>query len=132
MRPMTAVKRDIYIEQGATWSLGLNWYHESEITPGEPGDPYWVDPAGHSARMQIREFMTATDVLLEATTEDGRIALGAGGRIEVTLSDTDTDALNPNQTPMTGVYDLEVQFPGGVVSRILQGAAVIDPNVTRT
>lgn len=125
---MAAVKRDLYIEQGATFSLGFNWYHESTTTPGEPGEPY-LFPVGTFARMQIRSKVSTPTHLLEATTEDGRITLGVDdGRIELVLSDEDTMAL----VGKSGVYDFEIEFVGGQVERVLQGGVVVSPNVTRT
>lgn len=124
---MTAVPKDLYIEQGATFTMGWNWYHESTITPGTADltNPY--EPV--SARMQIREFVTAEAVILAVTSDlGGGIVLGADGRFDVTLTDADTDLL----TVASAVYDFEAVLPDGDVRRLLQGTITVDPNVTRT
>ena len=134
---MTAVVRTLYIEQGATYPCGFNCYHEV-LPPTVPPTPDlanpWLFPAGTSARMQIREFVGAP-VLVEASTLNGRIVLGAtDGRIDITLTDADTDLL----TVEAAVYDLEVVYPvpitlpptEPVVVRVLQGPVVVSPNVT--
>ena len=129
---MTALQRDLYVEQGATFVLGFTWHQQGP--PDSAGDPTVgaaYDLTGASARMQIRKTVTSP-VLVEATTENGRITLGgATGRVDVVLTDADTDLL----TGKRGVYDLEVEMgPAGSdaqVRRLMQGAVVISPNVTR-
>lgn len=123
---MTAVPKDLTIEQGATFTLGWNWYHESTTVPGtaDLDNPY----APVSARMQIREFVSAPDVILELTSDAGEgIVLGLDGRFDVTLTDTMTDLL----TSASAVYDFEAVLSDGSVRRLLQGAITVDPNVTR-
>ncbi len=44
------------------------------------------------------------------------------------ISATTTAALT---APFSGVYDLELVSAGGVVTRLLQGAATVSPEVTR-
>lgn len=119
---MTAVSRPLYIEQGATFTLGFNWYRASVSSPGQPGEPY----APTAARMQLRRKVTDTEVLVSATTENGKITLGPNGRIDVRLEATDTDLLNVK----SAVYDLEAVI-GSDVHRLLEGPVTISPNVTR-
>lgn len=100
---MTAVKRNLYIEQGATFVLHFQWCATTEVDGEQvPGDPH--DLTGWKARMQLR-VRPGSDVLVDATTENERIVLGAvyddpaadpdptNGRIEIRLSDEDTQAL---------------------------------------
>ena len=109
---MTAVNKPLYIEQGATFTLGFNWYRQGAVVEGvvTPGDPY--DLTGCSARMQVRRrqgepaLVTATS--LPTGDGAGRIFLGgATGRIEITLTDEDTDLIDAK----TAVYDLEIEWP---------------------
>lgn len=143
---MTAAPKPLYIEQGATFTLGFTWVRQALDANGDPildaggqpvaGNPY--DLTGCTARMQVRRkqgdavLVTATS----AATGPGanRIFLGGEtGRIEVTLTDEDTDLL----TSKTGVYDLEIEWPikpGELrprVDRLLQGPVTVDPNVTQ-
>jgi len=116
---MTAAPRDLDIEQGSTFTLGFNWHQEGPPDANgdpTPGDPY--DLTGCTARMQIRRKQ-GDPVLLTATSDPpttpeaitagaGRIVLGgATGRIDITLTDEDTDLLSAR----TAVYDLEIEWP---------------------
>lgn len=136
------------VEQGSTFSFGFT-YCKPELdeegnvvfdTDGNPipGDPF--DLSGCSARMQVREKANSTTVMVDVTSAEddwenggGRITLGADGRVHVQLADTDTDKLVTKKA----VYDLELVWPlelgevRPVVERVLQGAMIIDPNVTR-
>jgi hypothetical protein len=124
---MTAQKINLYIEQGATFTLGFNWMFESVPPTVPPTAGLAHDLTGCTARMQIRQFISTT-VLVSATTENGAIALGGvDGRVDVTLS----EALTMLLTVAEAVYDLEIVYPSGVVLRVLQGATTNDPNVTR-
>lgn len=141
---MTATIRDLAIEQGSTFQLGFNWHREGPVVDGvvTPGDPY--DLTGCKARMQIRR-KRGEPILLAATSEApdtaeavaagaGRIELGgATGRIDITLTDEDTDLL----TIRSAVYDLEIEWPlvaGELrprVDRLLQGGVTVSPNITQ-
>lgn len=118
---LTAANLPLHIEQGATKTFGLVWSHGDSVDDATP-----YDLTGCTARMQIRNKVN-TPVLLEATTENGDITLGADGVIAVKLSDEKTDLL----TVTKAVYDLEVEFPGGDVARVVEGQVTISPNVTR-
>jgi hypothetical protein len=136
---MPAVQRDLYIEQGATYLLRLRW-RKPDITDEfgvtTPGDPY--DLTDFSARMQIRQKQS-TPALVDATTANSKIHFGidpenpdlpadpTNGRIEVELSDEDTDLL----TSKVCKYDLEVEDADGRVYRLLQGSVTVDPNITQ-
>lgn len=126
---MTAVVRPIYIEQGATFTMGFNWHRDGALDANgnpTPGVPY--DLTGASARMQIRKTVTSTPPLIDATTENGLITLGTtDGRVDVVLSDADTDTL----TVKSAVYDFEIKLADDTVHRLLQGAVTISLNVTR-
>ncbi len=129
---MPAVRKDLVIEQGATFVLDFVWHLEDPDEPGEPGSP--VDLTGSTARMQVRKSQQSP-ILVDArsTGDSPRIILGGNtGRIIVTLTDEDTDLL----TSKKALYDLEVKFPAGAphngrVVRLLKGAVDVDPNITQ-
>lgn len=139
---MPAAPKNLFIEQGATFFLGFTWHRAGPVVDGQvtPGDPY--DLTGCKARMQIRRKQ-GDPVLVTATSDApgegapvgaGRIFLGgATGRIEITLTDEDTDLLSAK----TAYYDLEIEWPiqpGELrprVDRVLQGAVTVDPNMTQ-
>ena len=79
------VKRKLRITQGATFNAGWTW------KPG--GVP--ADFTGCRARMQVRPDIDSPAVLLELTTENGGIVLGAtpGGPATVTTQSFSLDGL---------------------------------------
>lgn len=134
---MPALKRDFIFEAGADFGRALY------LAPGPD-----ADLRNYTARMQVRPSVGSDTIVLELTTENGRIACDYG---KVTLSvpddvvvDTAALVLNgclsePSQSgdmPFTavgpiGVYDLEVVSPSGIVTRLLSGKVVFSANVTR-
>src|SRR5690606_30577540 len=126
----------------------FNWHREGPVVDGvaTPGPAY--DLTGCLARMQIRRKQ-GDPILLTATSEDpgdpldpelveagaGRIVLGgADGRIDITLTDQDTDMV----AARSAFYDLEIVWPiqpGELrprVDRLLKGPISQDPNITQT
>lgn len=116
---MAPLKYQLTIYQGATFRAPFRW------SAGDPPAP--VDLTGCTAKMQVREKLESPDVLLELTTENGGIALGADGSVTLFLSDTTTAAIQWR----AGVYDLEIKFTDGDVRRLLFGAVKVVPEVTR-
>lgn len=116
---MPAGTLDLYIEQGATWTLPLLW----KTTDGEP-----LDLTGYTARMHLRKKLTDAEFVLELTTENSRITLGGpDGTITLTIQAVDTSEIPTGTT----VYDLELVSGGGIVTRLLQGGVTVSPEVTR-
>lgn len=110
----------LIIDQGATLEKRLVY------KAGTPKVP--VDLTGCTARMQIRATPDATEVLLELTTENGRIALGGtSGEITLLLTPEETAAL----TWTSGIYDLELVWASGRVKRLLRGGVAVRREVTR-
>lgn len=141
---MPAATRNLEIEQGTTYYLGFTWHRAGPEVDGvvTPGDPY--DLTGCIARMQIRRKQ-GNPALLTATSADpdtdeaiaegaGRIVLGGvTGRVDITLTDEDTDLLSAR----SALYDLEIEWPiqpGELrprVDRLLQGTITVIPNITQ-
>jgi len=115
---MAAGQHDITIEQGATFQMVVTW--EYNDTP--------IDLTGYTARMQVRRTHKSTTALLDFTTENGAITLGGAlGTITVVGAATLTDDVPAKPC----VYDLELVSSGGIVTRLIEGAATITPEVTR-
>lgn len=113
-------KHNITIIQGGTLRDVTTW------KAGSPAVP--VDLTGCTARMQVRQKVDGTDVLLNLTTENGGIILGGiAGTVTVYLSATATAAL----AWKSGVYDLEIEFGNGDVRRLLSGSVSVSLEVTR-
>jgi hypothetical protein len=111
---------DICIFQGATFNQTL--FYET----GEPSTP--VDLLGFTAKMHVRSKPESKALILELSTENGRIVLNeATGSIRLSISASDTASLSVCDK---AVYDLELTT-GAVTTRILQGNVIISPEVTR-
>jgi hypothetical protein len=95
----------------------------------------WVDPRkkpirlrGYTARMQVRPIENSSTVIIELTTENGRISLGeSNGTITLSISSSVTQTLLEGKY----VYDLELVAPGsGKVYKLVRGNFVVIPEVT--
>lgn len=114
-----AVKLDLYVQQGTDFTHVISLQNND-------GSPLSI--FGYTAQMQIRETLTSPSVLLELTTANGRIVNGgANGQLTLTLSNAITSAL----VWRSGVYDLELTSPGGIISRIIEGNVTVGLEVTR-
>jgi hypothetical protein len=88
-----------------------------------------VDVTGFTARMHVRSTLESPAVLVELTTENGRITLGdAEGTVFLELEATATALLPTKRAPY---YDLEIINVEGRVKRLLQGRLQVSPEVTR-
>jgi hypothetical protein len=117
-------KVPLKIYQGATFFESWAW----STAPDESSAYTPVDLTGCTARMQVRAKIDATTPLLTLTTENGGISLGGtAGTIELLIDADDTAAL----TWTSGVYDLEIVYPGGQVTRLAYGSVTVSPEVTR-
>lgn len=105
---------ELTIEQGATFN--------SEITVRDANNAV-QNLTGYSARSQLRRSYYSVSKKDFTVT----ITIPAGGRITMGMSAANT----ANLTPGRYVYDLEIESPEGVVTRIFEGIATVLPNVTR-
>lgn len=117
---MTAAYYKIQVEQGATWRRVLTVKDEA----GEA-----VDLTGYTARMDVRESADSHEPLLRlGTGTGGGITVdGAAGQVTLLIADETSAAWAWRH----GVYDLELESPGGEVERLLRGEFVVDREVTR-
>lgn len=117
---MPAKILDITIEQGATFTLNITW----KAADGTP-----IDLTGYTAKMQARWKYTDSSPLVTFTTADNTITLGGVlGTISINGLANITGLIEPKY----GVYDLELtKTSTGTVTRLLQGRAMISPEVTK-
>jgi hypothetical protein len=129
---MAAGRYLLTIEQGSTTDLLLEWKDSN----GEP-----VDLSGYTARMQIRPsvdssttYLSITNTLsndgtgLNLTPESASVVLPrTSGSIGLFISAASSSNLNFAE----GVYDIELQSNGGIVTRLLEGLAKLSKEVTR-
>lgn len=121
---MTAVQRELFMEQGAIFTTGFNWYRADATDNTKPGDPY--DVVGKVARMQVRQRL-GSPVLVDASTSNGMITLGPNGRVDIRIPGTATQALNVTKC----VYDLEIDLDDqGDTRRLMEGPVSVSLNVT--
>lgn len=114
------IKRKLTILQGATFRRRFTW------KPG--GVP--ADFTGSTARMQVRADIDSPVVLLELTTENGGIVLGAEpGTVDLYIGARQTALIGWEG----GVFDLEIQYAGGPddVDRLLAGSVAVLREATR-
>lgn len=110
---MPAGTYNLSIEQGATFSL--------QVTLQAPGGGVF-SLVGYAVRAQIRRSHSHSQAFDLAVS----IPAPATGVFVLGLSAAQTSALGFD----TGVWDLEIES-GGVVTRVLQGAVSVSPEVTR-
>lgn len=115
---MAAAIYDFEIEQGTTINKPFVW----KDSLGVP-----VTLIGYTARMQVRPTVSSTEVLLDATTLNGKIVLSTLGGVTLTLSALETAAI----TWRKGKYDIELVSATGIVTRLVQGEITVSPEVTR-
>jgi hypothetical protein len=118
---MSAGRRNIVIEKGATFQYNLIWKDSNSVP---------INLTGYSARMQCRKTINSDTPFLSLTSSDGDITLGGSlGTIAVVGSATDTAAIDDNIK--VGVYDLEIESASGVVTRLVEGQVEVRAEVTR-
>lgn len=125
---MAAKTLNITIEQGATFTRQFGWYNPIAGTT-EPDLDSPVVITGYTARMQLRTTYAASTYVLSLTSSPaaGITITGASGLVDVTITDEQTTVIEARDY----VYDLELESPGGVVTRLVEGTATVTPEVTR-
>ena len=117
---MEPLSYNITIYQGTTFYKTFQW-----LAGGNP-----VDLTGVTARMHIRKKINDTSFILSLTTENERLNITSPteGKFEIKLTSEETSLLDFK----SGVYDLELVFPGGEpVYRIVEGKVDFKSEVTR-
>lgn len=108
------------MDQGATFSRQVVW------KTGSPAAA--VNMTGYSARMQARPSVSSASVVISLNTSNSGITITPlTGTITISAPASQTAAFPAGKF----VYDLEVESSGGQVTRLMQGALNISPEVTR-
>jgi hypothetical protein len=116
---MVAAKHSLKMEQGATFSRTF-------VLTDDVGTP--IDLTSYIARMQIRPSVTSTSTILDASTLGSYMTIGStDGKISLTVPATVTSTY----TTIDSVYDLEIESPSAIVTRLLEGSVKLTLNVTR-
>jgi hypothetical protein len=113
-----AVAYNVEIDQGADWFFNVT-YEQPAGTP--------VNITNYTAALQLRSLPTDSTYVLSLTTGSGITITGATGLVEVHATANQTRAIDEG----TYYYDLEITSPTGIVTRLVQGQALVSAEVTR-
>lgn len=113
---MTPGKYNMICPQGATFSKTLTWTINDVA----------VDLSGYTARMQARDKIGGSCIVVNITTENSGITLDSQGNINLLISSADTSIINAKDY----VYDLELDS-GSEVYRVIEGKFIVTPEVTK-
>jgi hypothetical protein len=117
-----AVAYNVTIDQGADWFLNV-YYDNPNGTA--------INITGYSAALQVRSLPSSAQSVLTLTTEDGGIEItGAEGLVAIHATAEQTGAIISGDY----YYDLEITSPAtpdAVVTRLIQGQAIVSAQVTR-
>lgn len=113
-------KLDLEMWQGASWDYTLTW-----TTGGTP-----VNLTNYSARMQVRDSYDAGTAVLSLTSGAGITLGGTAGTVFLEANAVTTAAI-PARPDNAYIYDLELVSAGTVVTRLVEGAFTVYPEVTK-
>jgi len=109
-----AYTKHIFIDQGTTYTLSLT----ATDSVGSP-----INLSGCTVSAQLRKSPAATNY-----TSFSASVTGSTGQFILTLAATASSAINPGKY----MYDVEVlNNTTNVVTRIVQGIALLDPEITK-
>lgn len=108
---------DTTMNQGDTWRRNVAWSDANE-------NP--IDLTGFQARMQLRTSADAADVVIELTTENGRINITLPNSIDLEIAAVDTATIPAGSYK----YDLEM-VNGADVHKLLRGKIKVIAEVTK-
>jgi len=105
---------NIFIDQGADFTTTVT------VTDSN-GDA--VSLVGYSAAAQIRKSYSSSTSTAFTTS----VSNASGGEITITLSDSQTAALEAGRY----LYDVLITASGGDKTRVVEGQVTVNPSVTR-
>jgi hypothetical protein len=113
-----AVQYIVEIDQGADWFFNVT-YEQPAGTP--------VNITNYTAALQLRSLPQSATAVLSLTTGSGITITGTSGLVAVHATAVQTGAIVAGDY----YYDLEITSQSGVVTRLVQGQALVNPQVTR-
>lgn len=108
---------DLCLPQGSTWDIAFI-YKIDDVA---------VDLSAYSARMMLRSTVTAANPTVSLSTTNGTMSVTSAGAITLNYPAISSSAI----TAGNYLYDLELESPSGNVRRLLQGRAIVSPEITR-
>jgi len=109
-----AIIANLYIDQGTDFSITV------DVTDSA-GDI--LELSDYTAAAQIRKTYSSSSVSATFATSIAELA----GQVTISLTDTQTAALESGRY----VYDLNITSSAGLVTRVIEGQAIVTPGVTR-
>lgn len=109
---------DIATEQGSNYGSVVTYEDDSGAL---------VNLTGFTARMQVRTYAGSPIPSLSLANSNGLTLGGAAGTVTIAIPAESLSAVRAGGY----VYDLEIQSPGGVVTKLLSGKFTIEQEVTR-
>jgi hypothetical protein len=113
-----AVQYIVEIDQGADWFFNVT-YEQPAGTP--------VNITSYTAALQLRSLPESTTAVLSLATGSGITITGPAGLVAIRATAAQTGAIIAGDY----YYDLEITSPQGIVTRLVQGQALVNPQVTR-
>lgn len=109
---------NINIHQGETWTMTLTVKDENDAAK---------NLTNYTGKMEIRDKPNGTIYETLSTSGSGMTITGATGEVALSLSKTETAALNFRNA----VYDLYVESAAGTRTYLLKGAVTVEARVTQ-
>jgi D-Tyr-tRNAtyr deacylase len=109
-----AIIANLYIDQGTDFSITVDVTDSAGET---------LDLSNYTAAAQIRKTYSSSTVSATFATSIAELA----GQVTISLTDTQTSAIEAGRY----VYDLNITSAAGVVTRVIEGQAIVTPGVTR-
>jgi hypothetical protein len=113
-----AVQYNVEIDQGADWFFNVT-YEQPAGTP--------VNITSYTAALQLRSLPETPTAVLSLATGSGITITGVSGLVAVHATAAQTGGIVSGDY----YYDLEITSPQGIVTRLVQGQALVNPQVTR-
>lgn len=113
-------KLDLECYAGSTFNYELTY-----IAGGVP-----VDVTDFDARMQVRQSYSSADPVFSLSVGSGIVLGGTAGTIDLTISADASAGLGVTRNT-NFLYDLELEDADGTVLRLVEGAFIVYPEVTR-
>lgn len=116
---MTAAIHNFELEQGTSLTKNIVWKDSTSSV---------MILTGYTARLQVRETVDSDAVLIELSTDNGKIEITPlTGAITLLFEPSDTI----DQYWTKARYDLELTSADGTLTRILKGKITLSKEVTR-
>lgn len=109
-----AIIANLYIDQGTDFSITV----DVTDSAGEI-----LELSGYTAAAQMRKTYSSSSASATFSTSIAELA----GQVTISLTDAQTSAIEAGRY----VYDLNITSGAGLVTRVIEGQAIVTPGVTR-